>query len=176
MLALVAAQIDFILFETDSIWFRDPIEYFRNRTLIDDADIVVPLRGRSDKHGRTLTFDPMIVYSSSTTNASRELFVEIDRRLRLDRSAYDQDVLDELCSRQHHGVVCRTFAYADVADGMWFKTEEKQRYRHRRPYIVNNNFYTGVDNKITRQALNGLWFLNTKRKCSIERVRYAVDL
>lgn len=81
-----------------------------------------------------------------------------------------QDVLDKLCRQQYYGVVCRQFEWAEVADGKWFKLAEAER-AHLKPYIVNNNYYVGVDNKISRQALNGLWFLSTKRKCSISKVR-----
>lgn len=38
-------SIPFILFETDSTWFRDPMQFFGNQKLVDDADIVVPVKG-----------------------------------------------------------------------------------------------------------------------------------
>uniref|UniRef100_A0A183ED22 Nucleotid_trans domain-containing protein n=1 Tax=Gongylonema pulchrum TaxID=637853 RepID=A0A183ED22_9BILA len=159
-------ELPYILFETDAVWLRDPMEYFQNQTLIDDADIVVPVKGYPD-HGLTYTFDPMLVYP---TNASRSLLNEMYLQLSKDPKLFDQDVLDQLCRQQYQGLVCRQFAWAEVADGKWFKLADAERV-HLKPYIVNNNYYVGVDNKISRQALNGLWFLSTKRKCSISKVR-----
>lgn len=85
-------------------------------------------------------------------------------------SAALQDVLDSLCRQQYHGVVCRRFEWNDVADGKWFKLSEAER-ANLSPYIVNNNYYVGVKNKESRQALNGLWFLSTKKRCSASKTR-----
>lgn len=38
-------ELPYILFETDAVWLRDPMEFFQNQTLIDDADIIVPIKG-----------------------------------------------------------------------------------------------------------------------------------
>lgn len=35
----------FVLFETDAAWLKDPSEFFKNQTLVDDADIIVPRKG-----------------------------------------------------------------------------------------------------------------------------------
>ncbi|VDM47216.1 unnamed protein product [Toxocara canis] len=160
MLLLVMLDIPYILFETDATWLRDPMQYFENQTLIDDADIVVPIKGYNH-HGQKYTFDPMIVYP---TNGSRSLLSEMRKRLMANPKLLDQDVLEEICRRQHNGVVCRLFEWNDIADGKWFKLAEAQRATIQ-PYIVNNNYYVGVQNKISRQALNGLWFLTAKGKC-----------
>ena len=40
-------DIPYVLFETDAVWLRDPMEFFVNQTLIDDADVVVPRKGCS---------------------------------------------------------------------------------------------------------------------------------
>jgi hypothetical protein len=66
-----------------------------------------------------------------------------------------KDLLNELCSQQYMGVVCREFTQADVADGAWFKLSEPERARMAQtsghwPFIVNNNFYVGVQNKMAR--------------------------
>ncbi|KAK5973663.1 hypothetical protein GCK32_015662 [Trichostrongylus colubriformis] len=82
------------------------------------------------------------------------------------------DVLNELCSTQYHGIVCRTFEYSDIADGKWFYLNDKDK-RLKQPYIVNNNFYVGRKNKEARQAINGLWFLTRSGHCSVEKVERA---
>ncbi|VDK68412.1 unnamed protein product [Litomosoides sigmodontis] len=166
LLVLVQLELPYILFETDAVWLRDPMEFFKNQTLIDDADIIVPKKGYED-HGLTYTFDPMIVYPS---NASLALMRELNSQLSKDPKLYDQDVLDELCSQQYFGLVCRQFEWSEVADGKWFKLSKSER-AHLKPYIVNNNYYVGVNNKITRQALNDLWFLSVKNNCNLSKVR-----
>ncbi|KAK6017590.1 hypothetical protein OSTOST_16885, partial [Ostertagia ostertagi] len=45
MKALTESSVRFVLIETDSTWFRDPIGLFLNATLIDDADIVTSIKG-----------------------------------------------------------------------------------------------------------------------------------
>uniref|UniRef100_A0A914UNM5 Nucleotide-diphospho-sugar transferase domain-containing protein n=2 Tax=Plectus sambesii TaxID=2011161 RepID=A0A914UNM5_9BILA len=166
MLSLAEANVSYVLFETDAIWFRDPIGYWRNATLIDDADIVVPIKGYPDQ-SLTLSFNPMIVLPTDTTRLFMRHFTQT---LLADASLFDQDVMDPLCKRMYMGVRCRTFPWEDISDGLWFKLSESERKTFR-PYVVNNNYYVGVDNKITRQALNGLWFLDLKGNCDGQRVR-----
>uniref|UniRef100_A0A915C9N3 Nucleotide-diphospho-sugar transferase domain-containing protein n=1 Tax=Parascaris univalens TaxID=6257 RepID=A0A915C9N3_PARUN len=136
MLNLVSLNIPYILFETDASWLRDPMKYFDNQTLIDDADIVVPTKGFRDR-GQKYSFDPMIVYP---TNGSRSLLNEMKKRLIADPKLFDQDVLEELCRQQYNGIVCRRFEWDDIADGKWFKLADAQRATIK-PYIVNNNYY-----------------------------------
>ncbi|KAJ1361041.1 hypothetical protein KIN20_020195 [Parelaphostrongylus tenuis] len=169
MRMLIESSVRFVLIETDSTWFRDPIDLFINATVIDDADIVVPSKGYAPK-GDNLGFSPMLVES---TNTSIALFDEINRRLLGNDSLYDQDVLNELCSMQYHGVVCRIFAYSEIADGKWFHLNERVK-NSMKPFIVNNNFYVGLQNKETRQALNGFWFLTKTGQCSTNKVRRAL--
>uniref|UniRef100_A0A8R1TJG0 Nucleotid_trans domain-containing protein n=1 Tax=Onchocerca volvulus TaxID=6282 RepID=A0A8R1TJG0_ONCVO len=166
LLILAQLELPYILFETDAVWLRDPMEFFQNQTLIDDADIIVPMKGYPDR-SLTYSFDPMIVYPS---NASIVLMHELNLQLSKDPKLYDQDVLDQLCRQQYSGLVCRQFEWTEVADGKWFKLSESER-AHLKPYIINNNYYVGVDNKISRQALNNLWFLSVKNNCNLSKVR-----
>ncbi|KAM3719324.1 UDP-D-xylose:L-fucose alpha-1,3-D-xylosyltransferase MGP4 [Dirofilaria immitis] len=164
LLILVQLELPYILFETDAVWLRDPMEFFQNQTLIDDADIIVPIKGYPD-HSLTYAFDPMIVYPS---NASLVLMRELNLQLSKDPKLFDQDVLDQLCRQQYFGLVCRQFEWTKVADGKWFKLSESER-AHLRPYIINNNYYVGVDKKISRQALNNLWFLSVENDCNLSK-------
>nr|CDJ89224.1 Nucleotide-diphospho-sugar transferase domain containing protein [Haemonchus contortus] len=168
MKALVESSVRFVLIETDSTWFRDPMELFLNATMIDDADIVTPIKGTTHA-GDSLAFSPMLV---EPTNTSVVLFKEINRRISDNTSLYDQDVLNELCSIQHHGVVCRNFEYNEIADGKWYYLSDEDKGLMQ-PYIVNNNFYVGLKNKEARQAISGLWFLTRSGRCSVEKVERA---
>ncbi|MFH4980065.1 hypothetical protein AB6A40_006774 [Gnathostoma spinigerum] len=160
MLFLVQLQIPYVLVESDAVWLRDPTDFFINQTLIDDADIIVPTKGYTTNG--VYSFDPMIVYP---TNGSLYLMEEIERQLTSNPKLFDQDVLESLCRRQYQGVVCRLFEWTNVADGKWFKLSDHQRSGFI-PYIINNNYYVGVTDKISRQALNGFWFLTLKNSCS----------
>ncbi|CAJ0959770.1 unnamed protein product, partial [Mesorhabditis belari] len=169
MLHLVQKKLPFVLFETDAIWLKDPTELFENRTFVDDADIIVPTKGYTHK-GDTYSFDPMLVYP---TKATLSLFLEMTRRLIKRKRTYDQDILEELCKNQFNGVICRQFEWNEIADGKWFKLSENERLQYK-PYIVNNNYYVGVDNKIARQSINGLWFLSKMHRCVALKVRKAL--
>jgi hypothetical protein len=64
-------------------------------------------------------------------------------------------LLNRLCSSQYAGVVCRHFSRNEIADGSWFKLSEAERARAAKqaghwPFVVNNNFYVGVHNKMAR--------------------------
>lgn len=53
------------------------------------------------------------------------------------------------------GLICRTFDWSEIADGNWLKMSEFERLKSK-PYIVNNNLYFGIKNKIARQSLAGI--------------------
>ncbi|KAK6738356.1 hypothetical protein RB195_020459 [Necator americanus] len=115
MKILAERSVRFALIEADSTWFRDPTDLFLNATLIDDADVVVPIKGHTHR-GDILAFSPMLVEPTNTTVV---LFEEMNKRLQGNDSLYDQDVLNEICSVQFHGVICRNFEYNEIADGKW---------------------------------------------------------
>lgn len=156
MARLTEHSITYCLFETDAIWLRNPTDTLFKNYLIDEADIVVPVKGREQK-GLTLAFDPMLVVP---TNLTREILRDLADNLARNPHLYDQDRLDEVCKSQLRGLVCRTFDWNQVADGPWLELSEAERLeRPSVPFIVNNNFLTGIKNKMNRQALNGFWFL-----------------
>lgn len=66
--------------------------------------------------------------------------------------------------------MCRSFEWTDVADGKWFKLSENERKQFR-PFVINNNYYVGVRNKMARQALNGLWFLSPSLICNASKAK-----
>ncbi|EYC16854.1 hypothetical protein Y032_0032g2531 [Ancylostoma ceylanicum] len=168
MKILAEHSIRFVLIEADSTWFRDPTDLFRNATLVDDADVVVPIKGDTHK-GDIFAFSPMLV---EPTNSSVVLLEEMNKRLQGNDSLYDQDVLNELCSVQFRGIVCRNFEYNEIADGKWFYMDDETK-SSMKPYVVNNNFYVGIKNKEARQAINGLWFLTKSGHCSAAKVKRA---
>ncbi|CAD6195559.1 unnamed protein product [Caenorhabditis auriculariae] len=167
MLMIAETDVPFVVVESDAVWFSDPAPLFRNRSAAEDADIIVPVKGHVEK-GDALAFSPMLALA---TNATKTLLAELVRRLEADPTSYDQDVLNELCSKQFNGVVCRTFEYNEISDGKWFKLSENEK-KQTRPVIVNNNFYVGVKHKESRQALAGLWFLSTRgQHCLLGKTR-----
>ncbi|KAK6035808.1 hypothetical protein COOONC_26687 [Cooperia oncophora] len=80
------------------------------------------------------------------TNTSIVLLNEINKRILENKSVYDQDILNELCSIQYHGVVCRNFEYkkSQMGNGEPYYLSDKD-HSLMRPYIVNNNFYVGYE-------------------------------
>lgn len=163
----VENDVRFVLFETDSVWLRNPYEYFENYSR--SADVILPKKYRPDSRGRDLTFDPMIVVPN---RRSKTFFAEMywrltNPKLHINGTLYDQDVLDDLCRTRFADVRCRTFPWAEIADGYWFKLKDKLKLTLP-TYVVNNNFYSGVENKITRQALNDFWYLTIDRRCNNE--------
>uniref|UniRef100_A0A915LY45 Nucleotide-diphospho-sugar transferase domain-containing protein n=1 Tax=Meloidogyne javanica TaxID=6303 RepID=A0A915LY45_MELJA len=150
-------SIPFVLTESDAIWLRNPFdELFPNLNLLDDVDLVLPLNSQSGQiKGQRFAFNPMFAFE---TNATRLALQRMNKLLNGENSSnylMDQDVLNQLCSSQYSGLVCRDFDRSDIADGAWLKLSETERLRAAKkvghwPYIVNNNFYVGVHNKMAR--------------------------
>ncbi|CAO4364677.1 unnamed protein product [Caenorhabditis nigoni] len=163
---LTKNDIPYVLIEADATWFKDPLLLFLNRTNSEeDYDIVVPVKGYDGGSWDTLAFDPMLI---SPTNGSKMFMEEMKTRLNGDKKLYDQDIMNQLCASQHNGLICRQFSYNEIADGKWYKMDERDREI---PFILNNNFNSGTKNKETRQALNGFWFLASKtNQCVISKV------
>ncbi|KAF7638051.1 hypothetical protein Mgra_00002505, partial [Meloidogyne graminicola] len=178
-------SLPFVLAESDAIWLRNPFEkLFSKVNLLDDVDLVLPLNSpiNGELKGQRFAFDPMIVFP---TNASRLALQKLnndlnnfDNNKKEDlKTIMDQDILNQLCSSQYAGLICRDFDMTDIADGSWFKLSETERQKKAKivghwPFIVNNNYYVGVHNKMARQAINGLWFLTTKQKqCNLSKAR-----
>lgn len=164
--SMVEMNLTFVLFETDSIWLKNPTDYFSKFMIKgDDADderwsfdVVVPVKYKSDEYGRDLTFNPMLVIPNRKT---KKFFRQMSTTLDENAKLYDQDVLDDMCKMMYSLVKCVRFPYEDISDGYWFDLSPKYRKKIH-PYVINNNYYVGVDHKITRQALNGFWYLKPK--------------
>jgi hypothetical protein len=67
-------------------------------------------------------------------------------------------LLNQLCAQQYGGLVCREFGPDEIVDGAWFKLSEPERNSAAQnaghwPFVVNNNFYVGVQNKMARSKL-----------------------
>uniref|UniRef100_A0AC34RGA7 Nucleotide-diphospho-sugar transferase domain-containing protein n=1 Tax=Panagrolaimus sp. JU765 TaxID=591449 RepID=A0AC34RGA7_9BILA len=142
-----------------------PFDLIQNATMVDDADIIVPLNGYPGKE--IFAFDPLVAFNSSATTS---FFKEMRQQMEKNPEIMDQKILNELCSSQFKGIVCRNFEWSDVADGKWFKMSDRERKNYN-PFIVNNNYYVGVKNKAARQAINGLWFLSPKGHCNLSKAK-----
>ncbi|KAE9550451.1 hypothetical protein FO519_006341 [Halicephalobus sp. NKZ332] len=158
-------NIPFILFESDAIWFKSPFELIKNATAVDDIDILIPINGYPGK--QTFAFDPLVAFNTVSTS---NFFSEMKSRLEKNPDLMDQEILNDLCSSQFQGLICRNFLWTEIADGKWFKMSDKERKKYS-PYIVNNNYYVGVKNKAARQAINGLWFLSPKGHCNLNKAK-----
>lgn len=174
MAALAEAKVPFMVVESDAIWLRNPIGLFQRTNMLEDADLVMPLNSANTAKGQRFAFDPMVAFA---TNGSRRLLQEMRRVLNTEPDMMDQDLLNQLCSQQYAGAVCREFSPDEIADGAWLKLSEMERTRAAQqaghwPFVVNNNYYVGVHNKMARQAINGLWFLSTKQKqCNLAKAK-----
>ena len=134
-------------------------------TVVDDVDIIMPINGYPGK--QMFAFDPLVAFNTTSTS---NFFSEMRSRLEKSPELMDQEILNDLCSSQFKGLVCRNFEWSDIADGKWFKMSDKERKNYS-PYVVNNNYYVGVKNKTARQAINGLWFLSPKGHCNMSKAK-----
>ncbi|KAI6184797.1 Proliferating cell nuclear antigen [Aphelenchoides bicaudatus] len=119
--ALVEAKLQLVIFETDALWLKNPINLFQKAFDTTTHDITIP-RNYKETNGQKYAFDPMIIRPSYMT---KQVLGEIRERVRNDTKVMDQDILNEKCSKGD--LKCIAFSWDEVADGKWFKMSARER-------------------------------------------------
>uniref|UniRef100_A0A183CPE4 Nucleotid_trans domain-containing protein n=1 Tax=Globodera pallida TaxID=36090 RepID=A0A183CPE4_GLOPA len=172
MAVLSETKIPFVMFESDAIWLQNPMEFFaKQQTVLDDANIILSLN--SIKGQQRLGANLIIAFAN---NGTRRLLQELRRQLNQDENLLDQEVIiNQLCHSQFGGVLCRQFSLLDISDGIWLRLSDGERLARRWPLIVHNNFYTQIEDKMARQAINGFWFLSPKNSCNLSKAQRILE-
>jgi len=182
---LLGCGISVFGFETDQVWFRDPLPLLRN-IIQEGADIVGALDSKREIGGNFLFFRS----SLATRLVSREIVTQFQKYY---DDAYknltihyppkylpnDQSILSDIVvyHTSQSGNARRLLWFALprdlIRDGVWYKSVTDYQPKSGLPLIVNNNFIVGVSNKIQRLKQFGHWFLDNET-CNISRARDAV--
>ncbi|CAD5209156.1 unnamed protein product [Bursaphelenchus okinawaensis] len=167
MLRLIEADLNLVIFEADAVWWKNPLKLFHEAFNETETDLTIPVNFK-ETNGQKYAFDPMCV---RPTYETKKVFKEILKNLKSQKKLMDQDILNAKCTSK--ALRCKSFKWSDVADGKWFKMSQKERKNYK-PYIVNNNYYIGAKNKMSRQALNNAWFLSPKGICNSSKTKKAL--
>uniref|UniRef100_A0A7S1TGF3 Nucleotide-diphospho-sugar transferase domain-containing protein n=1 Tax=Compsopogon caeruleus TaxID=31354 RepID=A0A7S1TGF3_9RHOD len=182
---ILGCGISVFAFETDQVWFRDPLPLIRS-IVREGADIIGALDSKREIGGNLLFFRS----SLATREVSREIVAHFQRyyderyKTRTSHSEpkylpNDQSLLSNIViyhrSQSQHVQQPRFFAIPRnlIRDGLWYTTVHGYQPKLGLPMIVNNNFIVGVSNKIQRLKQFGHWFLDNET-CNTSRARDAV--
>uniref|UniRef100_A0A0K0F2E6 Nucleotid_trans domain-containing protein n=1 Tax=Strongyloides venezuelensis TaxID=75913 RepID=A0A0K0F2E6_STRVS len=174
---IVNQGINVFYFDTNTIWLKDPMALINNTTLIDDADIVLPIKEALNQPFR-FSPSPILIYS---TEASKNFLSKIILHLKSfnnddSQSNVINEVINELCQVMYYGIVCREFSREDVCE-MRHCNDSKLPNGKINQTIIFNDFDVSINN-IQRYNFirrKRMWFLNSyhngSNDCLISRIK-----
>lgn len=170
LLQLLRNNIPFVLFETDSLWLRNPNELLENYS---NYDIIAAQKGGNLKLGN---YSAGYMFVNSTREAA-EIWSEMTKRLKEGiHETYEQDLMDHLCKHEFASARCMLFPYKHVSDGIWYRmTPSERRALVPNPYIINNNYIVGINNKIARAKKLDQWFMDKFTICNVTHVHHVLE-
>lgn len=171
LLHLLKINISFVLFETDSLWLKNPNQLLANYKNYD----VIGAQMGDRLEQRNYSVNYMFVNS---TKEGVEIWDEMTKRLANNlHNKYEQDIMDILCKQGLSSAKCTLFPYRFVSDGIWYNMNEGARNKLvPDPYIINNNYVFGIPNKISRAKKFGHWFLDDSLTCNKTHVRHVIKI
>ncbi|XP_014678301.1 PREDICTED: uncharacterized protein LOC106818099 [Priapulus caudatus] len=157
MLALLRRGVSLTVFETDCLWRKNAAPLVGEVATSTGYDVIAAQNGAERHLGNYSAGFLFLNATRGGVGVWSEMAKRLERGL---KGTYEQDILDGLCKARHGGARCRLFPYEQIADGMWYRmTEEARRRLLPDPYIINNNFIVGVEQKMQRARAYGHWFL-----------------
>uniref|UniRef100_A0A0N5C0Z6 Nucleotid_trans domain-containing protein n=1 Tax=Strongyloides papillosus TaxID=174720 RepID=A0A0N5C0Z6_STREA len=174
---IVDQGINVFYFDTNTIWLKDPLTLINNTTLIDDADIVLPIKEALDQPFR-FSPSPILIHS---TEASKNFLSKIILHLKSFnkddlQSNVINEVINELCQEMYYGIVCREFSREDVCD-MRHCSDSRLPSGKMNQTIIFNDFDVSINNSQRYNFIRRrrMWFLNSyhngSNKCLISRIK-----
>jgi len=151
---------DIFYLDTDNVIFVDPTEFVESNS--EDIDILI--QDDSDVHGRwkSLCTGVVFIKSNSTTKKFYEKCLELHlKNIELDKSTGDQAAFNQiLVEKNIHGLSdlnVSVLPHKLFPNGqVYFETD----MNNESPYLLHNNYISGLENKIQRFKDNNFWFIN----------------
>lgn len=177
---LVAAAVDFLLFETDAVWFRCAFEEQRH------ASASVDIFGIQDGSQSTaIGFGFLVVRSNARVQALwRELTRRFDAAVAplvelaphtviAAQPQSEQHILSLLVSARFADVVFEFLPSALYVGGKWYQQEHVRHAVSSAPVLINLNWMSGVAAKKTTAIAWRHWFVGDAGECvasAVERL------
>jgi hypothetical protein len=169
--AIIEQSIDFLLFETDAVWFRCAFREWKRTDQVDMVGI------RDGSQATAIGFGFLGVRANERV---RELWrtlttrfdTSIDSISHLDSQSTiavqplsEQHILSELVVKKIGGVRFEFLPAAEYANGKWF-SEELVRRSAPSPVVINFNWIKGLPAKIALARLWRHWFVDDAQQCT----------
>ena len=149
---------DVFYLDTDNVLFKNPTEFVKTNS--DNLDILI--QDDSDVHGRwrSLCTGVVFIKSNERTKKFYQKCLELHlKNIELDKSTGDQAAFNQiLVEKNTHGLRdlnVSVFPHSLFPNGqIYFDTSESVD-----PYLLHNNYISGLENKIQRFKDNNFWFV-----------------
>lgn len=83
------ADLNLIIFETDAVWWKNPLKLFRKAFNETDVDLTIPVNFK-ETNGQKYAFDPMCI---RPTYAAKTAFKDILKKV---QESKDKKVMDQV--------------------------------------------------------------------------------
>ena len=151
---------DVFYLDTDNVLFKNPTEFAESNS--ENIDILI--QDDSDVHGRwkSLCTGVVFIKSNDTTKKFYEKCLELHlKNIELDKSTGDQAAFNQILMEKNiHGlnnINVVVFPHVLFPNGqVYFETD----ISNEQPYLLHNNYISGLENKIQRFKDNNLWFID----------------
>ncbi|XP_025080186.1 UDP-D-xylose:L-fucose alpha-1,3-D-xylosyltransferase 1-like isoform X2 [Pomacea canaliculata] len=180
---LLQAGYAFVLFETDFVWFENPVPDFLDLARTKNLDLV----------GTNSSVDDQIMCGAfiyfRNTSRTRAVWAEVTRLMEelvekmkvLDptqsppRKQNEQRYLNRLLVEKHKGIRYGLVDFeTSVIDGVWYKFN-KTRRQTLHPKAIHNNFLDTTREKVKRFKDFGQWVLNDDNTCNKDKVQKLLE-
>lgn len=178
---LLRKNIPLILFETDSMWIKNPVPEVLQSVQGHDLLVVKP----SHKHGYLGGFMCLL-----PTVATLEIWRQLsERMLKLHDSLVnlknddpvadatnDQVFFSKIIEKERKRIKLYELSNMKVVDGKWYTDFTESDRKKMKPLVINNNWLRGNKVKISRAKKWGHWFLNENLDCDMKQVNKIIDV
>lgn len=176
MLKMIKHNVTMFLFETDSVWFRNPIPYLEQET--SGYDIAITKMSTLDigEVGYCICF--LYIYPTKIMNKFwdkmfQNMTLELERiksftatsRVNHYPSFSMQKVFSRLINQRYGDVKYLVLPAALFPDGYEYNKKSKLIGKTH-AFLLHNNYIAGNDRKIQRAKDAGHWFLNNDMTCT----------
>lgn len=177
--ALLDADIDVFLVETDAVWLKDPMRIISNYTDIEQKpDVLGIMQSDNNVNGGFLyihsTDGTKAMYKDIKSRFKNEFIVQgmlrsdpsYRKGIKNDQTYLTHFMLRVPSSQTNYNVRFHELDPREFVLGNWYEKNGFYGINSVSPTVINNNFIIGIDNKIARARRFGHWFLDDKtQKC-----------
>lgn len=174
LLEMLQNNIEIFLFEVDCLWLRNPVP---DLSRVVNYDILVnPVSERPGIIAGGFLYMFPTDATKSLWNELNNKLLQLDAKIKslpaasgISEGENDQMYISGLVSKKFAGVKAKTLPLEEYADGKWYTFPEKKR-QALNPYVINNNWALGNQNKISRAKEWNHWFIKEDNSCDMEKV------